>query len=385
MDKTINQQIEDLFLLHALDLEMLEVDQVISLRERFDDLRKRLVDLTVSADLMSGLPSSLDRRIGRVAKQAGEVIADFFEELTSESQSFMSDLAQAEASFGSTGFNTMLGTEYFGPTNNAENLAENLVVMGASIPDLFAAQSDALTRKYQQTITNAAKREFSNEQLISRIRGTASAKNMRITEEEIEDSGRVPGLTFASPITQRAQADASTVIITAMAALISDSSSTFISEHPEVFRGIQHKSILDLATSQICRTYADKCWDLQLRPILGNQLPYPGRPPLHFRCRSRHIPIIVPIQELPEALQNSMSLEARQELARSGNAIAESGSFNSWFKSIDPSVRVATIGRTLNAGFEKGLLTGSDLSNRKAGISINLKEYKQRVEKGFKK
>ena len=190
MDKTINQQIEDLFLLHALDLEMLEVDQVISLRERFDDLRKRLVDLTVSADLMSGLPSSLDRRIGRVAKQAGEVIADFFEELTSESQSFMSDLAQAEASFGSTGFNTMLGTEYFGPTNNAENLAENLVVMGASIPDLFAAQSDALTRKYQQTITNAAKRGFSNEQLIARIRGTASAKNMRITEEEIEDSGR---------------------------------------------------------------------------------------------------------------------------------------------------------------------------------------------------
>jgi len=384
MEKTISQQIQDLFLLHSLDLELLGVDRLLDLRSRFNDLRKQLVELTIAADVMGGTRSSVNMRLDRLSSTAGKVIKEFFDKLSSESQGFITELAQAESIFSSAGFNTMLGTDYFEPSDNAKELAENLVVMGYVLPDLFDSQAESLVKKYQQSIVNSARRGFTNDQLVSRIRGTNSVRNMRVTNEVSDEAGRVQGFTFASPITQRSQADVSTIMITAMAAIVADSSSSFVMNHPEVFQGIQHKSVLDLVTSKICRGYANKCWDLKLRPILGNQMPYPGHPPLHFRCRSHHVPLMLPFRDLPEDLRNSMSQEAQQAYV-ADTAPAESGSFNSWFKSVDPSVRIATIGRTLNTGFEQGLLTGSDILNRRSGVSINIKEYKQRVEKGFKR
>ena len=385
MDRTIGQQIEDLFLLHALDLELLEVDRVIDLRERFDDLRKGLVELTIAADLAGGSTSSMQSKLGRLSNEANSLIKDFFATLITDSQDFISELAQIEASFGSSGFNIMLGTDYFEPLDNASEIANDLIVMGAALPDLFESQAEALTRKFSQTVTNAARRNFTNDQIVARVRGTQSARNMRISEGVADDVGSVPNLTFSSPITARAQADASTAMVTAMAAVAADSAWNFVSGNPEVFQGIQHKSVLDLVTSQICRTYADLCWDLQFRPILGNKLPYPGRPPLHFRCRSQHVPIMLPLQDWPEALRNSMSPEARQALSQPGGLVSESGSFNSWFNSVDRSVRISTVGRTFNSGFEAGLVSGGDWLNRSAGVAINIKDYKQRVEKGFKR
>lgn len=385
MEKTIGQQIEDLFLLHALDLALLEVDRIVDLREKFDELRKELVELTIAADLAGGASGFLQGKLGRLSSEASELIKDFFATLTADSQDFISELAQIETSFGPSGFNTMLGTDYFEPLDNAEEVVGDLTVMGAALPDLFDAQAEALARKFAQTVTNAARRGFTNDQIVSRVRGTQSARNMRLTENAADEAGAIPNLTFSSPITNRAQADTSTATLTAMAAVAADSAWNFIADNPEVFQGIQHKSVLDLATSQICRTYADLCWDLQLQPILGNKLPYPGRPPLHYRCRSRHIPIMLPFKELPEALRSSMSPEAQQALSQTGGLVSKSNSFNSWFNSVDRSVRISTVGRTFNSGFETGLVSGGDWLNRSAGVAINIKEYKQRVEQGFKK
>lgn len=385
MDKTIGQQIEDLFLLHALDLELLEVDRVIDLRGRFDELRKGLVDLTIAADLAGNSSSALQRKLSNLSGKAKDLIEAFFADLTTDSQDFIGELAQIESSFGPVGFNTMLGTDYFEPLDNSGEIIDNLIIMGASLPDLFTSQAEALSRKFTQTVANAARRDFTNDQIVARVQGTQSARNMRVNESVVDEAGRVPNLTFSSPITLRAQADASTAIVTAMAAVAADSAMSFIAGNPEVFQGIQHKSILDLVTSRICRTYADLCWDLQFRPILGNKLPYPGLPPLHFRCRSKHIPIMLPFKDLPEDLRNSVSPGAQQALSQPGGLVSESGSFNSWFNAVDRSVRISTVGKTFNSGFESGGVSGGDWLNRSSGVSINIQEYKQRVEKGFKR
>jgi hypothetical protein len=388
MSKTIGQQIEDFFLLHALDLELLKIDRAIDYRQRFDDLKKELTNLVVVADLASSTPGRLSSRLNSLSSEARELIIEFYEDLTRESNSFLSELSAIESEVPARRFNELLDTDYFENATepkDADKFVGSLIVMGAALPDWFEAQSEALVNKFDRTVANAARRGFTNDQIVARVKGTQSAKQMRIIPEIADASGAIPGFTYSPPVTGRAQADATSVMTSGMHALVAGVYFDFFEANSDVFQGIQHKSILDLLTSKICRSYANMAWDLKHRPIFGNVLPYPGRPPLHFRCRSQHVPILLPLKDLPAALIDSLSPETRQLFSSEQNLIANSESFNSWFSGIDPAQRAATVGRTFNLAWEKKELSAGDFLNRSGGVSIDIERYKQRAKASPKK
>lgn len=383
MAKTIGQQIEDLFLLHALDLELLKIDRAIDYRERFDDLKKELTKIVVAADLASSTAGSLPARLNNLSSEARELIVTFYEELTQESNEFLSELSAIESEVPARKFNALLDTDYFKNSTDpadADKFVGGLIIMGAALPDWFGAQSEDLVNRFDRTVTNAARRGFSNDQIAARVGGTQSASRMRITPEVADASGEVPNFTYSYPVTGRSQADATTVMTTAMQAVVADVYFDFFQANDNVFQGLQHKSVLDLLTSRMCRAYANQSWDLKGRPILGNILPYPGRPPLHFRCRSQHLPILFPLKDLPAELANSFSNETRQMLSLDRGLVSDSKSFNQWFSGIDPAKRIATVGRTFNSAWEKKELTADDLFNRSGGISVDIKRFSDRAK-----
>jgi hypothetical protein len=77
--------------------------------------------------------------------------------------------------------------------------------------------------------------------------------------------------------------------------------------HPELFSGWVHLSIIDSKTTNLCRSRSNRRWYLDGTPV-GHSLQF-RRPPLHWRCRSHVVPVMLHYNDLPDRIKRRVREE----------------------------------------------------------------------------
>ena len=190
----------------------------------------------------------------------------------------MTDLSKTVAERTVAGLNIILGAEALSiPTTDYFNsVASDVLIQGAPSADWWAAQAASVQFKFAAQLRQGLVGGETNQQIIARIVGT------KLT----------PGIMDIS------KREAASLVQTSVQAVANDARRATFQNNLDVVNGIMQVSTLDSHTTVICIAYSGATWDMEYKPINGNDLPYNGGVPRHFNCRSVEVPITKTFKEL---------------------------------------------------------------------------------------
>lgn len=163
------------------------------------------------------------------------------------------------------------------------NVRDQTLITGASARDWIAKQSGDL-----QFRTGSALSEAMAVRRLTRIP----------VLNDLLDAIRsnTPGSLFSAP-----PRHIESLIVSAHHAVANSVRYETIVRHPELFRAIQHLSVLDSKVTDICRSRANLLFHLDGTGI-GHRLRLIV-PPIHYRCRSHIVPVMHPYDDLSPRIQ----------------------------------------------------------------------------------
>lgn len=134
-------------------------------------------------------------------------------------------------------------------------------------------------------------------------------------------------------------------------------------ENLGVIRGYKFNATMDSRTSEKCRDLDNKTWMTNIDKV-------PSRPPLHFLCRSKLLPITT--NEYKTGKRASMDGE-----------IADM-SYGEWFATKDDDFKLMTLGRTKFDAYKKGIYKVNGISYLKPKNSLSLNEIEKELLRDVK-
>ena len=169
------------------------------------------------------------------------------------------------------------------------SVRQDILVAGATVPEWWDLQSQDTRVHTRRVVTDALRltqvgKEPGTGDLVGAIKDTS------------------PGSLFSA-----APRHAQGLVRSAFHAVANRVRFEMILRHPELFRAIQHISVLDGRTSGICRARAGRLWTLEGAPI-GHTLPF-YRPPLHWNCRSHFVAVMHTHGNMPARIQRRIRKE----------------------------------------------------------------------------
>lgn len=235
-----------------------------------------IVAEVAKADVTDGrTESSRRQRLDSLLTRLQERIVAVFEELASRMESDLEELATIEAERERRRILAIFGIRMDGKVDGAAIAAS--AILGITVREMMTKQAGDLSYRLRGRLTRAL-------------------DSMEPTGTTMEGLRRGNEKAGEPPIMQPTRRSVETVTRTAatgaaQAATIEAVENSTI-DRRTIRYGWQHISVLDARTSQICWGYAFKTWDAKFEP-LAHGMPYPGSPPLHPHCRSRHILVLL--------------------------------------------------------------------------------------------
>jgi SPP1 gp7 family putative phage head morphogenesis protein len=177
-------------------------------------------------------------------------------------------------------------------------LANNEQILGGPAREWWGAQNRTLQRRFGNEIRMGVLGGETNQQLVQRIRGTATGKRVKIF---VRGKAKfVP--EFQGGIIQTSTRNANALVRTSVQSVSNDIMMQTYRENADVIKGVQALATLDNRTTEICMARSGAVWDLDGVPFEDSPIqdPFPGPPPWHFNCRSVLIPITKSWEQLLE-------------------------------------------------------------------------------------
>lgn len=221
-------------------------------------------------------------------------IRQAFAALATEMESDLGELIDIQAEREQENFAAIFGIEAEKPNTSGAALA--LLITGSTIRSWMERQAGDLAFRVEAELRRGVREGERPTQLVDRLRGHTATDDIRIpvidrnrraiqqvTRTATEAAANLARQLMADEIRrmrERARPDEMqiperTVIPT-----------------KSLRMGWQQISVLDSRTTEVCRAYANRIWDLNFKPI-GHNLPFEGGPPRHIYCRSSIIPILL--------------------------------------------------------------------------------------------
>ena len=174
-------------------------------------------------------------------------------------------------------------------TEALETVRDGTLITGVTVRDWLARQSGDLRFR-----TRAA--------LEGTMRGREIGRPARTNDLIDAIRHERPGSLFGT-----AMRHSESLIISAHHAVANSVRFETIIRHPELFRALQHLSILDSRTTDICESRANRLWTLDGVGI-GHRMVF-MRPPIHYRCRSHIVPVMHRYADLSPRIQRRVRRE----------------------------------------------------------------------------
>jgi hypothetical protein len=263
---SVNEEIADRIRIHALDFERFAAD-----------LRRRVLELLLAleADLIAQL-RALDptepavrefreARLGRLLEQTRASIAEGYAAVNGEVLDDLAEVAEIAAVGAAAAVNEVVGasimTVALAP-ERARALVDETMIEGAPSADWWAKQAGDAVFRFRAAVQMGYAQGETVEQIVRRVKGTR-ARNYR------------------DGIMETTRRNASTLVHSSVQAISNSARLEVFRASSDILDGVQQISTLDSKTSEICRAFSGKTWDLDGKPI-GHKLPFNGGPPRHW-------------------------------------------------------------------------------------------------------
>lgn len=226
----------------------------------------------------------------RLLKQAQGLIAGSYGAIDDEVAQSLASLGQVEAvAMAATleaafrgAISPALPTEAF-----FRKLAGNALIEGAPSAAWWKRQAGDVAFRFQTQVAQGLAQAETNDQIISRIRGRASA--WRVVEgKRVYD--------YVGGVMQVARHNAAALVQTSVQTVSNAARMETFEANGDVIKGYQQVSTLDGHTTLVCVAYSGAAWDAKFQPVAPTVLPFlspngaASGTPRHWNCRSLVIP-----------------------------------------------------------------------------------------------
>lgn len=269
----------------------------------------------------------------------------------------MTSLAQLQNEFVPRMFNDTLGVSVVESVFTVEQLkavARNSLVQGSPSGEWWGRQATALRQKFEDQMRMGYLQNETVGDLVRRVRGASTGK--RITS--VVDGKRHTFTEFKGGIMDVSTRNAEALVRTSIQTLSNDVIFETYEGNDDLIKGLQALATLDFRTTEFCQEHDHQAWYIDgYRPIPPNALPWPGRPPYHWNCRTVLVPLTYSWEELVKRAKGSASA---RRLARKVD------------KSIEPGTRASMDG-AVSKEFDYDTWYDTQSSARQIQISSVLK------------
>jgi SPP1 gp7 family putative phage head morphogenesis protein len=257
----------DLIQVRNLLLQRVAAGQVRDIDRLFQDIADQ-----IERDLSGIKPLTTERK-----RSIDRIIADLQDRITIAAPD-LTDLAETEAKALTAGMVAAGIDAGLPPLPVLQSIASNALIEGAVIGEWFSRLENQMRFDVGRTIRAGVATGRTNAQITRDIIGFKVDKHLG--KEALKVARR----------------DASAVVRTAVQTIANDASQAVFEENADVIQGLEYVATLDSRTTPQCAALDGGRWKLDGAPLPGTKLPF-RKPPLHWQCRSR----LVPITELSDA------------------------------------------------------------------------------------
>jgi hypothetical protein len=263
-------------------------------------------------------------------------------------------------------------------------LTRDHVIHGAAAGDWWKKQSEQLRAGFAQQVRLGIMSGETTSDIVKRIVGG------KVGTQIIEIGGKKRTIpTYAGGIMDATQRDAESLVITATNSVMNATREEVYSQNKDVLKGQALLVTLDMRTTPICRARSGGAWDFKGQPLPESavQIPFPGPPPYHFRCRSTLTPVTKSWADLAaEAGADSAVVDKLKAVnekegwlqASMDGQVPKDLTYDQWLKSKSKATVQDVLGVAKAELFEQGSLTMPEMVDT-TGNPLTVDELKQRV------
>lgn len=266
--------LQDLTVVHAINLERLKAHEVDKVLNILDDL-----GLSVQKALEKVDPSAVGgkyrfKRLTKLKAQIDATVKRHFSKIKATNSEGLSGTALASGKSTQNMINRTLGVNLGAglPTAaNLRSLVSDVMVEGEVVKKYWDGQSVALRDNFMRQMRMGVTGGENLQSLIGRVRGT-KANN------------------FTDGIMNASKKKAEALVRSSVAAVNNDAILATYQANEDLFNGYQWLATLDTRTSDICKARSGLTWDKDFQPV-GHGISWIS-PPAHFNCRSTVIGVL---------------------------------------------------------------------------------------------
>lgn len=344
MIEPVNNQILERAIKHAVYLEQLKNSEVRLLVKFFNEQVEPEIMLLVEKHL--GRKTLTEKRLKELALSVKALSIEGLRQLNTEFVQELKDISVTEAQWNALMLKAVVPIDIDFRTphlGTLKSMIKKTPVHGKLLKDWF----DDLGRQTGARVTQQINIGIANGESIyhitRRIRGTRAAG-------------------YADGILNESRRNIESVVRTAVSQTVNDSSEDLYKLNSDVIKGVQIVATLDGRTTEICMGYDGQVFNVGEGP----------RPPFHYQCRTRTIPVLkswkemgIKLKEAPVGTRASMDGQISAKLT-----------YGSWLKKQDVTFQNEVLGPVRAKLFRTGKVRIDQFT--KDGRLLTLEELRKR-------
>lgn len=276
----VSDKVQDLSIIHAINLERIKASQVSTVLDILDDLGKDIELKLEKIDPTGVGPTYRARRLASLLEQVKQTSKAHFSKAKAASDKGLKGVASASAKATQNIINGSLGVSLgatLPPAATLSVLASNTLIQGEVVGEYWKTQNAQITGNFIRQMRIGITGGENLQSLIQRVRGTKAAN-------------------YADGIMKVAKNKAEALVRSSVAAVNNEALIKTYQANADLFNGYQWLATLDSRTSDICKARSGLTWDMDFQPI-GHGIGWTA-PPAHFNCRSTVIGVLKPWADL---------------------------------------------------------------------------------------
>jgi len=339
---------------HSVDIARLDANE----KAKVLDLLKRLEsDLTklLSVQVLSEMGK---QSTNAVLREVTALIQGAYTEAAITTQETLAGLAEVQSTATVQALESVLNIT-IGPGSKPtagylEKLASNVLIEGAPSAQWWSKQAGDTAFRFSQAVRTGLAAGETNQQIIARVAGTKD----------------VPG------VMDIARKNAAALVQTSVQTVANEARLATFRKNADITNGVRYLATLDSHTCSACGVRDGLTWDLDGKPLEGNDLPF-AAPPIHFNCRCTTIAVLKPMSEisggtLPDLPNNGMR-------ASTDGPVKATVNFSDWFAGRTESQQAEQFGAGKAAMYRAGKISLRDMLDQK-GNTLTLDALRKRHE-----
>ena len=296
----VSDKVQDLSIIHAINLERLKQDEVVKVLDILDDLGLSIQKQLEKIDPTGVGPTYRARRLAKLLQNVKATTKAHFSKAKAANSKGLSGVASVSAKATQNIVNGSLGVSLGAALPSAatlQSLAGKVLIEGDVVSEYWKQQNAQVTGNFLRQMRMGVAGGEGLQSLIQRVRGTKENN-------------------FTDGIMNATKKKAETLVRSSVAAVNNEAIIKTYQANEDLFNGYQWMATLDSRTSDICKARSGLTWDKDFQPV-GHGIGW-SAPPAHFNCRSTVIGVLKPWADLANKPLPAVGAETlKEELTKS--------------------------------------------------------------------